>query len=55
MTFDIGRAEVTPSGDGTMTVEIALTANGIPLRTAYRCTAEAGAGPTLRQLWSRRV
>jgi len=55
LTFDIGRPEVAAAGDGTLTVEIALRANGIALRTAYRCAPQQGSEPTLRRLWTRRV
>jgi hypothetical protein len=55
LTFDIGRPEVAAAGDGSLTVEIALRANGIALRTAYRCIPQEGSEPALRRLWARRV
>jgi hypothetical protein len=55
MVFDVGRTEVVRADDGTLTVEIDIEANGVPIRAAYRCIADDSAKLTVDRLWTRRV
>ena len=57
MLFDIGPAEITErhASEQSLTIEVALGANGIPLRTAYRCAPDGNGGATLTRLWTERV
>jgi len=55
MVYDIGRPELTDLDGAEATVEIDITANAVPLRAAYRCTAGAADRVAVRRLWIRRV
>jgi hypothetical protein len=55
LVFDIGRPEITDRSDGALIVEIDIEANGIPLRTAYRCSQDGSSQVTVRRMWTRRV
>ena len=55
LVFDIGPAVITERSAGALTVEIDIQANGIPLRTAYRCAPGDSAALSLRRLWTRRT